>query len=318
MKKLIILFLIFSANIIFAEMITITKAQGRFGVFDTNHGSFFKIGAKYQLYRFFENKESYVGLIEIVKIQDSKVGVKLKNTSSYNEIEIGDYFHINFSPKKPYSFLKFGIKGYSGIIDTCHINTMVNKWIEDVVVASDAELENEPTFLPFNVEYGYQPFIIIRPARFLQIGVKMDYAFSNVIGKFENPLMVKDYEFNFEMKSYVPCIFSYLTLGKLELGGGIFHAYTHIDANDNFFGYKDTWFGNNTGYEVNIGYSSSMENILGFTMGIRYRDLLIKSLEDNYNRKITFSETHKNLSLKMSGFFFEMGFYFQFIKTGKY
>jgi hypothetical protein len=222
-----------------------------------------------------------------------------------------------FAQEKPYNLIKFGVKGFGGITDTCHLNTMVNEWFQKVVDASNAELLSEPVTLPFNIGYGYQPFFIIRPLRFLQIGVKVDYSFSNLSAKFQNPLSSQNYELNIKMKSYNPGIFTYLTLGKMELGGGLFRSYTFIDVNDAFFGYQDKWYGTNTGYELSLGFTSNSEKNVGFTMAIKYRDLLIDDFEDNYKRKITYSDNQENMSLDMSGFILEMGVYFQFVKLKK-
>jgi hypothetical protein len=219
---------------------------------------------------------------------------------------------------KPFNLIKFGIKGFGGITETCYLNTMTNEWLERVVDASNAELQNEPVTLPFNIEYGFQPFVIIRPFRLLQIGIKMDYSFSNLAAKFQNPLLSnQNYKLNFKMKSYIPGVFAYLTLGKMELGGGLFRSYTYIDVNDDFFGYEDKWYGANTGYELNLGFSSSREKHIGFTMGIKYRGLLINDFEDNLKRKITYSDNQKSMTINMSGFFIEMGIYFQFVKIKK-
>ncbi|MCK9618030.1 MAG: hypothetical protein M0R21_09380 [Lentimicrobiaceae bacterium] len=222
-----------------------------------------------------------------------------------------------FAQEKPYNLIKFGVKGFGGITDTCYLNTMVTDWFNKVVDASNAELQSDPVTLPFNIEYGYQPFIIIRPLRLLQIGVKMDYAFSSLTVQFQNQLINQNYELNIKKKSYNPGVFAYLTLGKMELGGGLFRSYTYLDITDDFFGYKDKWYGTNTGYELSLGFSSSREKHVGFTMGIRYRDLLINEFEDNLKRKITYSDNQENISLNMSGFFIEMGLYFQFVKIKK-
>jgi len=220
--------------------------------------------------------------------------------------------------EKPYNLIKFGVNGFGGITDTSYLNTMINNWYEKVVDASNVELQSEPVTLPFNIEYGFQPFVIIRPFRLLQIGVKMDYAFSNLAAKFQNPLLItQDYKLNIKMRSYIPGIFAYLTLGKMEFGGGLFRSYTNINVNDAFFGYHDKWYGADTGYEFSLGFSSSREKHFGFTTSIKYRDLFVDNFKDNLNRRITYSDNQKNMSLNMSGFFIEMGIYFQIVKMKK-
>ena len=101
------------------------------------------------------------------------------------------------------------------------------------------------------------------------------------------------------------------------MGGGIFYSYTSICGNDNFFGYSDTWFGKNKGYELGMGFSTSREKHFGYTMRIKYRDLLVSDLKDSFNRYVVYTDTRENISLKMSGFIIEMGLYYQFIKIGK-
>ncbi len=218
---------------------------------------------------------------------------------------------------KPFNLIKFGIKGFGGMTETCYLNTMTNDWFESVVDASNAELQSEPVTLPFNIEYGFQPFVIIRPFRLLQIGVKMDYAFSNLTAQFQNQLVNQNYELKIKTKSYMPGVFAYITLGKMELGGGFFSSYTNVDVNDDFFGYRDKWYGTNTGYELSLGFSTSHEKRVGFTMAIKYRDLFIDDFEDNLNRKITYSNSQENMSLDMSSIILEIGFYFQFVQMKK-
>ena len=222
-----------------------------------------------------------------------------------------------FAQEKSFNLIKIGVKGFGGITDTCYLNSIVNEWIYMVVDVSNAELQGEPITLPFNIEYGYQPFIIIHPIKFLQIGVKMDFVYSNILSKFENPLLNDNYELQIKMKSYMPSVFTYLTLGKFELGGGIIQSFTSIQVKDNFFGYNDKWYGNNTGYELSLGFSTSQKKRFGFTMSIKYRGLFINEFNDNLNRKVIFSNNHENLSIDMSGFSLEMGLYFQFIKLKK-
>jgi hypothetical protein len=224
---------------------------------------------------------------------------------------------ILVAQEKPYNFIKFGIRGTGGITDTSYLNSMVNEWYESVVDASNAELQGELIALPVNVEYGYQPFVLIRPLRFIQIGAKMDYTFSSLSGKFQNPITNEKYELSFRAKSYIPSLFAVLALGKLEAGGGVFRSYTNIQVNDNFFGYSDSWFGTNTGYELSLGFSSTSKKHVGFTMGIKYRDLFIESFSDSLNRRITYTNSTEDMSLGMSGFIFELGLYFQFIKINK-
>ena len=225
---------------------------------------------------------------------------------------------VNLSAlEKPFHLLKFGVKGFGGITDTCYLNTMISSWLDKVVSVSNTDLENEPVTLPFNIEYGFQPFFIVQPIKLLQIGLKVDCSFSNLAAKFQNPMTSQNYELGIKMESFNPGVFAYLTLGKIELGGGVFQSYTNIEVNDSFYGYKDTWHGSNTGYEFSLGYSSTREKRAGFTMAIKYRDLFIDDFEDNMNRKVTYSDTYEKMSVNMSGFILEMGFYFQFINMKK-
>jgi hypothetical protein len=219
--------------------------------------------------------------------------------------------------EKPFHLLKFGVKGFGGITDTCYLNTMINNWFDNVVSASNADLENEQFTLPFNIEYGFQPFFIVQPVKYLQIGLKLDCSFSDLAAKFQNPLTSQNYELNIKMESFNPGVFANLTFGKIEMGGGIFKSYTNIEVNDSFYGYKDTWRGSNTGYELSLGFSSTRERRAGFTMAIKYHDLFIDDFEDTMNRKITYTGTQEKMSVNRPGFFLEIGFYFQFINMKK-
>jgi hypothetical protein len=223
-----------------------------------------------------------------------------------------------FSQDKSYNLLKFGVKGFGGLTDETYLNTMSTDWFDMAVEVSGAELMNEPITLPINIEYGFQPFIIIHPIRQIQIGLKMDYASSSLTSQFQNPLLnSENYKLNIKTKSYIPGIFTYITLGKLELGGGIFQSFTYVNVNDDFFGYQDKWYGTNTGYELSLGFSTSLQRHFGYTMSIKYRDLIINNLKDNLNRDITYSDNNERISLNMSGLIVEMGIYFQFIKIKK-
>jgi len=219
-----------------------------------------------------------------------------------------------FAQEKPYKLIKFGIKGFGGVTDTTYLNTMVIDWFDKVLYASNAEYISEPVFLPFNIEYGYQPFFVVQPLNFLQLGVKADYSFSHLKGIFQNKTFNQDYELNIKSKSYIPGIYAILALGKLELGGGLFRAYTQIELIDGFFGYNGTWHGQNAGYELSLGFSTTKIKSLGFTMSLRYRDLVINELKDELNRKVTWSNSYDNMSLNMTGLFIEMGLYLQLIK----
>lgn len=222
----------------------------------------------------------------------------------------------SFGQKPTFNLIKLGVKGFCGITAKNNLNNISSDWLDKVVEVSHAELSGEPISIPFNIEYGYQPFLLIRPLRLLQIGCKMDFSYSNLTAKFENQFINQDYQFNVKTRSYLPGIFAYLTLGKFELGGGLFQSYTNIYINDNFFGYQDTWYGSNTGYEISIGFSTTKEKLVGFTMDIRYRGLIVNSLKDSFNRNVTYT-TQDNFSLNMSGFIIDMGLYFQFIKLKK-
>ena len=218
-----------------------------------------------------------------------------------------------YCQKPPFNLLKVGVNGFAAFTDTTYMNSMASNWIDQVAEASNAELSGEKKTLPINIEYGFQPFFIVHPVRYLQVGIKVDFGYSSLVSKFENPL-TQNYSLSIKLKSYSPGIFAYLTLGKFELGGGVFETYVRYNVNDNFFGYNDTWYGNNTGYEVGLGFSSAKENLVGFTMSFKYRHLFIKELHDSYGRNVTFSSNQENLSIKMSGFVIDMGIYFQFIK----
>ena len=193
---------------------------------------------------------------------------------------------------------------------------MSSKWLDQVAEASNAEVSGKKQTLPISMEYGFQPFLIVRPLRYLQVGMKVDIGYSSHLSKFANP-MTQDYSLSIKLKSYSPGIFAYLTLGNFELGGGVFETYVRYHVNDNFFGYNDTWYGNNTGYEVGLGFSSAKEKLFGFTMSLKYRHLFIKELHDSFGRNLTFSSNQENLSIKMSGIVIDMGIYFQFIKLMK-
>lgn len=219
---------------------------------------------------------------------------------------------------KTYNLIKIGIKGFAGGTEKTYLNTMSSKWIEGVADASGAELMNEPTTLPFSIEYGFQPFIIIQPIRQIQIGLKMDYALSNLSSEFQNSLLSDlNYKLDINTKSYIPGVFTYLTVGKMKIGGGVLHSYTTINLNDKFFGYQAEWNGSNTGYELSLGFSSTHEKYFGYTIAIKYRNLFLNNLKDNLNREISYSDNNESMSLNMSGFFIEAGIYFQFVKLKK-
>jgi len=241
-----------------------------------------------------------------------------------NKISVLTLFLVSFfcsnyltAQENQYNIIKFGIKANGGITDTNQLNSIRDYWFERVVEESNAELTGDLMSFPYNIEYGYQPFLIVRPFNFLQIGIKIDFTYSKLAAKFQNPLSKQEFELNIKTKSYLPGVFTYLTLGKYEIGGGIFHSYTNIHLNDGFFGYKDTWYSEGNGYELGLGYSSTKEKHIGFTMGIKYRNLNIDDFKDSFNREVIYSGSQENLSLKMSGFIIEMGLYFQFVKNNK-
>lgn len=223
----------------------------------------------------------------------------------------------SFGQKPPFCLIKLGIKGSFGIINKNYLNNLKSDWIDKVVEESNAELSSEPNQMPFNIEYGFQPFLIIHPLRLFQVGVKMDFSYSNLNAKFENQIINQDFELKLKVRSYMPGVFAYLTLGKFELGGGLFQSYTNIYINDDFFGYQDTWYNSNTGYEISVGFSTAKEKLVGFTMDIRYRGLISSPLKDSFNRNVTYMDTRDNLSLNLSGFILDIGLYFQFIKLNK-
>lgn len=226
---------------------------------------------------------------------------------------------ISTAQENVYNLLKFGLKGNTALTNSNHLNYMSNDWIDDVADISNTELTRGPLSLPFNIEYGFQPFFIIRPIKPLQLGAKMDFAYSNLLAKFENSLFCEDYQLKINTKSSIPGVFVYLVLEKFEIGGGVIQSFTRIKINDDFFGYNDRWYGENTGYEISLGFSSSnsKEKHFGFTMNCKYRGLKINNFEDTYKRQVIQSDTQENLSVNMSGFVFEIGLYLQFIKLQK-
>jgi len=223
--------------------------------------------------------------------------------------------NILFAQDEPFNLVKFGIKGFCVITDSSHLNSLTNKWLEKAIEESNIELTGDQPSLPVHVEYGFQPFVIYRPYSFLQIGIKMDFGFSNFTAEFENPLNSQKYELNINMRSHNPGIFAYYTFDELELGGGIFRAYTNLHVNDNFFGYQDIWYGKGTGYELGLGFSTTAEKSIGFTMSLKYRILHIDEFKDTLNRTVIRSDTQENMSLNMSGLVIDLGFYFQFVKS---
>jgi len=226
------------------------------------------------------------------------------------------FYDQMYSQKPPFNLIKVGINGFAAFTDTSYLNSLSSNWIDQVAEASNAEVTSETKPLPINLEYGFQPFFIVHPVRYLQVGIKVDIGYSTHLTKFENPL-TQNYSLSVKLRSYSPGVFAYLTFGKFEIGGGVFETYVQYHINDNFFGYNDTWYGNNTGYEVGLGFSSAKEKLVGFTMSVKYRHLFIKELHDSFGRNVTFSSSQENLSLKMSGIVIDMGIYFQFIKLMK-
>jgi len=219
-----------------------------------------------------------------------------------------------FAQVGSFNLIKFGLKGSGGFTESNHLNSMTDNWIGMVAEASNIDIRGDALSLPFNIDYGYQPFIIIRPLHFLQIGIKIDFNFSALTATFKNPISKQDFTLDIKTKSYMPGIYSYLTWADLELGIGILHSYSNIQVKDTFFGYDDTWFGTNTGYEISLGYSSTSSDYFGYSMSVKYRGLHITDFKDRLNRKVTYSDKVGNMSVYMSGFFVEMGFYLQFIK----
>ncbi|HKR03904.1 MAG TPA: hypothetical protein VJY62_04645 [Bacteroidia bacterium] len=222
------------------------------------------------------------------------------------------------SDKEPFSVLKIGIKGYGGFAVKNELNKMSETWLKNAAKASNMNLETEPAGRPINFQYGYQPFFIIRPVRFLQIGIKTDFDFIYKIKSvYKNDIVQEDYQMNIRIKSYMPGAFAYFTFDKIELGGGILYSYTNVNFTDDFFGYYDEWNGKNTGYEVSLGVSSAEEKKFGITSCFRYRGLNINKFKDSFNRNITYSNTQKDFSLKISGFLIDFGLYYKFISIKK-
>jgi hypothetical protein len=192
---------------------------------------------------------------------------------------------------QPINLIRVGIKAMGGATDTSYLSQMTKIWIHDVAEASNTQLQNEPVSLPLNLEYGYQPFLIIRPWRFLRIGLKMDCAYSGSTAKFKNQLTNQDYSLRIRNISYIPGVFAGYVYDKWELGAGVIRAYTSVKLNDGFFGYHDTWHGKNSGWELMLGRSSVREKPVGYSITIKYRALKIPEFKDTYNRQVAFADT---------------------------
>jgi hypothetical protein len=224
---------------------------------------------------------------------------------------------IASAQNRAFNLVRLGVKGLGGMADTCYLNSMINEWIERTVDASGAKMEGEPVTLPFNIEYGFEPFVAIQPLQFLQLGVKIDFVYSRLTGKTNNPLTKQDYELAFRRRSYIPGLYANLVFGQLELGAGILYSYTSIDVDDSFFGYRGTWSGEKVGYELALGFFSSSKSQFGYTMSLKYRSLVVDEFRDDLNRRVSYAGTQRGLSLDMSGFVIEAGVYFQFVEMGK-
>ncbi|HYV92673.1 MAG TPA: hypothetical protein VE978_12835 [Chitinophagales bacterium] len=209
--------------------------------------------------------------------------------------------------------IKVGVKGSFGTDFKNELTNLADQWIDNTAEVSNVELSSNVISLPFSFEYGYQPFFFVHPIRLLQVGVKMDASFSTIRSKFENTLIQETYDLKIQMRSYIPGAYAYLTLNRFEIGGGVLYSYSSVKVSDDFFGYYDIWSGKNIGYEASMGFSSWQEHLVGFTMSVRYRYLQFEKLTDSYNRKVTYSDSQKNMPLNLSGLFVDAGLYFQFI-----
>lgn len=222
-----------------------------------------------------------------------------------------------FAQSTSYKLFKTGFQGFAGVTNENYLNNMVEGWFNDIAEANNGYLSEDPILLPFNIEYGYQPFFTVHPTRFLQIGMKLDVGYSNLVAEFQNETTNQSYDYQIKVRSYTPGLFSYLTLGKFEIGGGLIHSFSNVNVKDDFFGYYDTWYGKDFGYEIIMGFSTSKEKPVGFTMSIKYRGLLIGNYEDSFNRDIIIQNGHDKIMLDMSGFIISMGLYGQFLKIDR-
>lgn len=227
------------------------------------------------------------------------------------------YSNISIAQPTEHKLLKAGIKGTVGFTFSNDLNTLKTNWIDMVAEESNVEIEGNLISVPLNFEYGFQPYLSVHPIKLLQVGIKMDFAYSSQKSTFENPIINETYELKFKTKSYIPGVFACLTLGKFEIGAAVIQSYNNIFVNDDFLGYNDTWYGKNMGYEFSLGFSTSHNKLLGFTTSIKYRGLKINEFEDTLNRKVVYNDTEENLSLNMSGIIINAGLYFQFINLKK-
>lgn len=213
--------------------------------------------------------------------------------------------------------LKIGINGVGGIIFSSQLNTLKTSWTDMVVEESNFEAEGNTLSIPLRFEYGFQPYLSIHPIKLLQVGIKMDFTYSSSKSKFENSIINETFELKFKRKTYIPGVYALLTLNKFEIGAALIQSYNEMQVTDDFFGYNDTWYGKNLGYEVSVGFTTSHQNLMGFNMSIKYRGLKINELEDSLNRKVTYNDTQENLSLNLSGIIINVGLYFQFMELKK-
>jgi hypothetical protein len=217
---------------------------------------------------------------------------------------------IGHAQESAHNLIQVGIKGIAGVSKITEINDFAVKWIDNIETATNVSITNKPSVVPYNFEYGFQPYLTIRPLRFFQAGIKMDYAISPLKVKLQN-------ELNLKLTSFIPGVYASLRFGNFEIGGGLLHSFTRVNIKDDFLGYYDSWNGKNYGYEVNMGIISPKGRYFGYTMNISYRSLFINELTDNYKRTVTHSDSNQNFKLDLTGVVLNLGIYLNFINIGK-
>ena len=95
MKRMIIALLIFNTNLLFAQQATILASKGNIGIFKPIDSSKINIGEQYILYRQYDSDTVKVGIVNILKIMDGGVSIKLTHKISKDNIEIGDIIDLS-------------------------------------------------------------------------------------------------------------------------------------------------------------------------------------------------------------------------------
>ncbi len=219
------------------------------------------------------------------------------------------------SGQKEYNLLKIGIKGSGGVSWCKNLTNSYDKWIDDWESTTNMQIVNRNILFPIIWDYGFQPYLTITPVRYLQIGGKMDYLYSSHYynSKFGDTLL------KVKIKTYMPCAYLLLTLGKFELGGGLIFGYTSVHWKDDFFGYNDYWQGKRLGYEISMGFSFPLDKKKHFGIGFDmiYRHINFNKLTDGYERTLKVENTNDNYSVNMSGILLNLGIYYHFITINK-